>query len=100
MIKLLSNGCKISVYWNNYQTVPAKVIKEGANIYKLRSASFQSLKRLFVLAYVIAANPENNEADIKNNRNHFLPRAELKDYNILIDGRNFHDQPISELTKH
>ena len=55
MTKQLSNGFKRSVYWNSYQTIPAKVIDKGTNIYKLLSASFQGAKRLFVLAYVIAA---------------------------------------------
>ena len=28
--------------------------------------------------------------------NIFLPRVDIKDYNILIDGRNFYDQNISD----
>ena len=63
------------------------------------SASFQSVRRLFVLAYVVAAGAANNEAGIKNNRMHFLPRGEIKNYNVLIDGRNFYDQPINDLIK-
>ena len=27
--------------------------------------------------------------------NIFLPRVDIKDYNVLIDGRNFYDQNIS-----
>ena len=29
----------------------------------------------------------------------FSSRIEIENYNIEIDGRNFYDQPISELTK-
>ena len=29
----------------------------------------------------------------------FLPRGEIKNYNVLIDGRNFYDQPINDITK-
>ena len=50
--KQLNDGFKRSVYWNNYQTIPAKVIKKGKDIYELLSASFQGIKRLFVLAYL------------------------------------------------
>ena len=32
-----------------------------------------------------------NNADIKHNRKHFLSRAKVKNYNALIDGRNFSD---------
>ena len=99
LTKQLSNGFKRSVYWNGYQTIPAKVINQGANIYELLSASFQVVKRLFVLAYVIATGAANNEADIKNNRKCFLPRAKIEIYNVLIDARNFYDQSINDLIK-
>ena len=39
------------IYWNSYQTIPAKVLNQGTNVYKLLSASFEGVKRLFVLAY-------------------------------------------------
>ena len=107
LTKQLSDGFKRSLYWNKYQTVPAKVINQGTNIYELLSASFQGVKRLFVLAYFIAAPAEGNNppppvdetAGIKNNKKYFLPRGEIKNYNVLIDGRNFYDQPINDIIK-
>ena len=33
LTKQLSNGFKLSVYWSSYQTIPAKVINQGTNIY-------------------------------------------------------------------
>ena len=81
MTKQLSNGFNRSVYWNSYQTIPAKVTDKGTNIYELLRASFQGVKRLFVLAYVIAAGAANNEADIKNNGKYFLPGAKIENYN-------------------
>ena len=68
MTKQLSNGFERSVYWNNYRSIPAKVINKGTNIYELLCASFQGVKRLVVFDYVIAANTANNESGIKNNR--------------------------------
>ena len=29
----------------------------------------------------------------------FLPREEIKNYNVLIHGRNLYDQPIDDLIK-
>ena len=78
MAKQLSDGFKRSVYWNSYQIIPAKVIEKVKSIFELLSALFQSLKRLSVLAYFIAADAANNEAGIKNNRKYFLPRGEIK----------------------
>ena len=98
--KQLNKGFKRSVYWNSYETKPAKVIEQGKNIYELLNASFQGVKRLFVLAYYIAIGDNaDQEAGIKDNKKYFLPRGEIKNYNVLIDGRNFYDQPINDLIK-
>ena len=51
LTKQLSDRFKKSFYWNNYQTIPAKVINNDTNIYELLSALFQGVRRLFVLAY-------------------------------------------------
>ena len=74
LTKQLNDRFKRSVYWNNYQTIPVKVIEKGKNIKELLSVSFQVVKRLFVLAYFIAQNDANNKAGIKYNKNYFLPR--------------------------
>ena len=84
---------------NNYQTKPAKVTEKGKNLYELLNPSFQSVRRLFVLAYVIAAGAANDEAGIKNNKKCFLPRGEINNYNVLIHERNFYDQPVNDLIK-
>ena len=99
LTKKLNDGFKRSVYWNNYQTIPAKVIVKGKNIYQLYIAPFEGVKRLFVLAYFIAANDVNNEVSIKNNKKYFLPRGEINNYNVLIDQRNFYEQSINDLIK-
>ena len=57
-----------------------------------------------VFAYSIPAPPDDNTpaddtAGIKNNKKYFLQRGEIKNYNVLLDGRNFHDQPINDLIK-
>ena len=40
-----------------------------------------------------------NEEGIKNSRKYFLPKEDVNNYNVLIDGRNFYDQPINDLIK-
>ena len=68
-------------------------------MYELLCASFQSVKRLFVLSSFIAVDDANNEAGIKVNGKYFLPRGKVKNYNVQIDGRKFYDQPINDLIK-
>ena len=58
-------------------------------------ASFQVVNRLFVLAF----NNTNNDVNEKKRnsyRKYFVPRVDISKYNVLIDGRNFYDQPISD----
>ena len=79
---------------------PAKVIEKGKNLHKLLNASFQGVKRLSFFNYVIAAdNNADEEAGIKSNTKYFLPRGEIENYNVLIDGINFYDQPINDIIK-
>ena len=99
LAKQLNEGFKRSVCWKSYEIKPGKVIEQGKNLYELLNASFQGVRRLFVLAYVVAAGAANDEAGIKDNKKYFLPRGEIKNYNVLIDGRNFYDQPINDLIK-
>ena len=70
-------------------------------------ASFQGVRRLFVLVFNNtsvndANNTINNIANrVKRNsqRKYFLPRVNITNYNELIDGRNFYDQPINDMIK-
>ena len=85
LTKQLSEGFKRSVYWNSYQTKPKKVIEKEKNIYELLNASFQGVRRLFVLAYVVAAGAANDVAGIKDNKKYFLPKGDIKNYSVMID---------------
>ena len=55
------------------------------------------VKTLFLFAYDAA---NINEAGIKDNRKYFLPKAEIKSYNVLIDETNFYDQPKNNFKKY
>ena len=46
---------------------------------------------MFVLAY----EGGTNRVTADFHRRYFLPRVEIKNYNIEIDGRNFYDHPIN-----
>ena len=41
----------------------------------------------------------DDTAGIKSNKKYFLPREKIENYNVLIDGRNFYDQPINDIIK-
>ena len=90
--KLLNKGFKRSVYWNKYNVTDNIVVSinrtnEEKNLRELLDASYQGVKRLFVLAYDNRAG--NDQVSIDSFKRYFLPRVKIENYNIEIDGRNF-----------
>ena len=78
------------------ETIPAKVINNYTNTYDLISASFQGVRKLFVVGY---AATDYNESAIKNNQKYFLPGAKIENYSVLFNGRHFYDQPVNDVMK-
>ena len=70
--------------------------KRTINSHKYESnikTSFPGVNRLFVLSF-------ENEDERKSLSTYYLPKVEIKDYNVMIDSRNFFDQSINSMTKH
>ena len=86
-----NKGFQRSIYWNECKT---KEQNEDAdnNVFKYINLdpSFQGVNRLFVMAYSRLANQPTRDGRTK----YYLPRIDLKKYNVIIDGRNFYDNPI------
>ena len=100
--KLLSEGFKRPIYWNEYKVTPNKIIEITSNndikyIRELLDSSCQGVNRLFVLAY---DNTEgNSQVSVDSYKKYSLSRIKINNYNIEIDGRNFYDQPINDSIK-
>ena len=92
--KLLSEGFKRPVYCNKYKIIPSKTYDENDYIRELLHASYQGVKRLFVLANGDRAGA--NKATADSHRRYFLPRVKVEYYNIEINGRHFYDHPIND----
>ena len=76
--------------------VPEKSYDADASIREILDSSCQGVKRLFVLANEGGA----NRVTVNSHRKSFLPRVEIKNYNIEIDRKNIYDdQPINDLIK-
>ena len=85
--ELLSEGFKRRVYWNKYKIIPNKTYNENDYTRELLNASYQGVKRLFVLAYRDRGDANRVSAD--PHRRYFPPKVKIGNYNIEIDGRNF-----------
>ena len=69
--------------------IQTKVSTEGLNQYLdfLIDPSFQRVNILFVLLF-------ENEVDRKVHTGYYLPKVEIKDYIVMIDAKNFFEQPV------
>ena len=85
-LQQLKSGFKRVINWNKYLSKP-ELLAQNPNLNHLIEPSFQGVDRLFVLAF------ENDNHRISDDR-YYLPTVEIKDYNVMINGENFFDQPI------
>ena len=79
LLQQLKSGLKTIINWNKYQP---KVSLDRQNQYLgcLIDPSFQGVNRLFLLSF-------ENEEDRKVDTGYFLPKVEINDYNVTIDGK-------------
>ena len=95
-IEQKNKGFQRSIYRNEYKT---KETNENfdANVFTYINLdpSFQGVNRLFVMAY----NSANDQPTRNGQQKDHLPRNDLNKYNVIIDGRNFYDNPIESNTE-
>ena len=89
LLKQLKSGFKRTINWNKYQS---KILTERSNQYQINQdylidPSFQGVNKLFVLSV-------EDEAKRTICKRYYLPTVEIENYNVMIDGQNFFDQPI------
>ena len=82
----LKNGFKRTRTWNKYLVKP-KLLAQNVNLNHLIDPSFQGINRLFVLAF-------QDDAQQTSKKRYYIPNVEIKDYKIMINGKNFFDQPM------
>ena len=52
--------------------------------------TFTNVNRLFILSF-----PRNNNADSRYTySNYYVPKVEINDFNVSIDGKSFFDSPV------
>ena len=85
-LQQLKSRFKRVINWNKYFSKP-ELLAQNPNLNHLVEPSFQGVNRLFVLAF-------ENDDDRTSSDEYYLPTVEIKDYNIMINGENFFDQPI------
>ena len=86
LLPQLKSGFKRKISWNRYLSKQA-LLAQNVNVNRLIEPSFQGINRLFVLAF-------EDDAQRTSNKRFYIPNVEIKDYNVMIDGKNLFDQPV------
>ena len=86
LLQELKSGFKKVINWNKYLSKP-ELLARNPNLNYLVEPSFEGVNRFFVLAF-------ENDEQRTSARRYDLPTVEIKDYNVLINGEKFFDQPI------
>ena len=91
LLQQLKSGFKRIINWNKYE-LDIKTYAQNRYLNHLINPSFQWVIRLFLI-------PFENEDQRKSHSTYYLPKIEIKDYNVMFDGINVFDQPINSMNK-
>ena len=91
LLQQLKSGFKRTIYWNEYES-KIKTYAQNSYLNHLINPSFHGVNILFVLFF-------ENKNDRTSHPTYCLPKVEIKDYNIMIVGRNSFHKPINSMTK-
>ena len=75
--------------------ITSTVQPQNNNLNYLIDPTFKNVNRLFVLSFQRIAGESNTTKDHRNSFSHYyVPNVEIKDFNILVDGKTFFDLPV------
>ena len=86
LLPQLKNGFKRTITLNKY-LVKRELLARNVNLNHLIDPSFQGVNRLFVLVF-------DEDAQRTSNKRYYISNVEIKNCNVMIDGKNVFDQPI------
>ena len=91
LLQQLKSGFKRTIKWNEYES-SVKTFAQNRYLNNLINPNFQGVNRLFVLSF-------ENENDRTSHSTYYLPKVEIKDYNVMTDRIKFFGQPINSMNK-
>ena len=86
LLEQLKTGFKKTIIWNKYRSEMTKQSKTN-NLNYLIDGTFTNVNRLFVLSF-------ENEDDRTSFSKYYTASVKIKEFNVLIDGRNVFDTSI------
>ena len=94
LLEQLKSGFKRTIKWNKYRS-QMTIQPQNNNLNYLIDPTFTNVNRLFVLSFQRIAGENNTTKDYRDSFSHYyVPNVEIKDFNVLIDGKSFFDLPV------
>ena len=94
LLEQLKSGFKRTIKWNKYRS-QMTLQPQNNNLNYLIDPTFAYVNRLFVLSFQRIAGENNTTKDYRDSFSHYyVPNVEIKDFNVLIDGKSFFDLPV------
>ena len=94
LLEQLKSGFKRTGKWNKYRS-QITIQSNNGNVNYLIDLSFTKVNRLFVLPFERIAGENNTTKDHRDSFSHYyVPNIEIKDLNVLSDGKSFFDLPV------
>ena len=88
LLQELKSGFERTINLNKFES-NIKTFAQNWYLNHLINPCFQGVNRLSVLSF-------ENENDRTSHSTYYLPKVEIKDYNVTIDGKNFFDQLVKD----
>ena len=85
-LEQLKSGFKRIIKWTKYRSEMTNQSKTN-HLNHLIDSKFTNVNRLFVLSF-------GNEEDRTSFSKYYVPKVEIKDFNVFIDGKSFFDVPV------
>ena len=86
LLEQLKTGFKRTIKWNKYRSGMSNHTK-NSNLHYLIGPTFTNVNRLLVLTF-------DNEYDRTSFSKYYVPKVEIKDFNVLIVGKPFFQIPV------
>ena len=83
LLQQLKSGFKRTINWNKFES-NIKAFTQNRYLNHLINPSFQEVNKIFVLYF-------ENEDDRTSHSAYYFLKVEIKDYNAMIDSKNFFD---------
>ena len=93
LLEKLKSGFKRATKWNKYRS-QMSMQSNNNNLNYLVDPTFTKFNRLFVLLFerIEESNVKKDSRDSFSR--YYVPNVEIKDFNVLIDGKSFFDLPV------